>query len=400
MKQRILFVEDNPILAKMYEMMFEREAELWEVVTAPDAEQAVELMARSSFGVIVSDMGLPGMSGIELIDLVRRQYPACSRIILSGLSDQEEVVRSLNATHQFLAKPVSAKALKATLARIGSLDACLSDKALRSLVGELTTLPSFPSLYIRIMEELGAEEPSIDKVAKIILQDPSMTAKLLQIANSAALGLERKLSSPFEAVQQLGLSMVRSLVLSVHIFSAFKQSQLQGFSIDSLWAHSMRTATVAQRLMQHEGAEQVEAEEAYIAGMLHDIGKLMLANSLPEKFQQALALAAARPCSLPEAEVEVLGANHAGVAAYLLGLWGLPATIVEAVAFHHTPSIGQSGGFGALTAVHAANVFEHESCGSSTNGLQVQIDADHLASLGLLKRLEAWRAVSVKALIP
>ncbi len=229
MKKRILFVEDNPLLVSLYAMMLEGEQEHWEVSTARDGEQALALMAQTPFDVVVSDMGLPGMSGIELIDQVKHRYPGCCRIILSGLSDQQEVVRCLNATHQFLAKPFNVKALKATLARIGALDAFLADEALKSLVGQLGTLPSFPSLYVEIMKELGAAEPSVERIANIVSHDPSMTAKLLQIANSAALGLARELSSPFEAVQHLGLGTVRSLALAVPIFSCFEQTHLQGF---------------------------------------------------------------------------------------------------------------------------------------------------------------------------
>ncbi len=146
--------------------------------------------------------------------------------------------------------------------------------------------------------------------------------------------------------------------------------------------------------MQLEDAEPAEAEEAYIAGMLHDAGKLMLANSLPGDFQRAVGLAAARPCALHEAELEVLGATHAGVAAYLLGLWGLPATIVEAVAFHHIPASGHAGGFGALTAVHAANALEHEFFDDPPSARKPAMDAVYLSRLGLQDRLDVWRAAA------
>jgi len=391
MKQRILFVEDNPLLAEMYAMMLEGEQEHYVVATARDGEQAMELMAQKPFDVVVSDMGLPGMSGIELIDQLKRRYPGCCRIIISGLSDQQEVVRCLNTAHQFLAKPFNVKELKATLARIGALDAFLADEALKSLVSQLGTLPSFPSLYVEVMKELRVEEPSIERITDIVSRDPSMTAKLLQIANSAALGLGRELSSPSEAVQYVGLGTVRSLALSVHIFSCFEQTRLEGFYIDSLWGHVVRTAAIARRLMQLEGAEEAEAEEAYISGMLHDVGKLMLANSLPKEFQRVVVLAAGRPCTLHEAELEVLGVTHAGVAAYLLGLWGLPATIVEAVAFHHTPTCGHAGGFGALTAVHVGNVLEHEFFDSSPGTRKPDIDTAYLSRLGLQGRLDVWR---------
>ncbi len=397
MKKHILFVEDNPVLLSAYPMMLGSEAQRWEISLAPDGEAALEMMAQAPFDVLVSDLGLPGIGGIELIRLARERYPGCCRIVVSGLTDQEEVSRALNATHQFLAKPVEVKTLKGTLARVGALDAFLSHSALKSLVGRLGTLPSFPSLYVEIMKELGAEEPSVERIGEIISQDASMTAKLLQIANSAVMGLGRELTNPAEAVQHLGLSTVRSLALAVQIFSPLAQLRLKGFSLETLWAHNVRTAAIARRLMGLEGAEVGETDDAYTAGMLHDAGKLMLAHSLPRQFQEALDLAASQPCPLHEAEFQVFGATHAAVAAFLLGLWGLPATIVEAVAFHHSPAQGRAGGFGALTMVHAANVLEHEFFDDTPAALKPEMDATYLSALGLTDRVDIWRAAAVVA---
>ena len=281
--------------------------------------------------------------------------------------------------------------LKSTLARIGSLDTYLRDPRLKALVGRLGTLPSLPSLYVEVMKELAKEEPAVERISSIIARDPGMTARILQIVNSAVLGLPRKISSPFEAVQYLGFGTVRSLVLSAHIFSQFQQGGFKSFPIQQLWDHAMSTATVAGMIMRMEQAGLAEAEEAYVAGMLHDVGQLMLANSLPEQFQQAVALAARQGIPLHEAELQIYGATHAAAAAYLLGLWGLPATIVEAVAFHHTPLRSDVRLFSPLTAVHAANVLEHEFSTRLTFGRPSVFDTAYLESIGLQDRLAAWR---------
>lgn len=391
MKKRILFVEDNSLLLQMYVMMLEGEQEHWEVSTAESGAQALELLGKTPFDVVVSDMRMPKMSGIELLTEIRRKHPRCSRIIVSGLNDQEEIARSLGSTHQFLAKPFDVKALRATLGRICHLDAYLRDETLRSLVSQFDALPSFPSLYVEIMKELSAEEPSIDTIAGTIAKDPAMTAKILQIVNSAAIGLSRKVGSPFEAVQYLGLSTVRSLVLSAHIFSCFEHTSLKGFSVNELWEHGTRCARLACMILQFEEAEPGDTEDAYIAGMLHDIGKLMLADSMPDAFQKALAAANERAIPLHQAEQEVFGATHAGVAAYLLGLWGLPASIVEAVAFHHSPGHSSLRVLTPLAAVHAANAIEHEM----TLGIPLEetpvLDRHYLAEIEMERRLDKWR---------
>jgi HD-like signal output (HDOD) protein len=218
-----------------------------------------------------------------------------------------------------------------------------------------------------------------------------MTAKMLQIVNSAVMGLAHKVSSPFEAVEYLGLGTVRSLVLSAHIFSCFKQVNLKRFSVNQLWSHSLRTALVARRIMHLEQADPIDGEDAYAAGMLHDVGKLMLAESRPDLFQQALGLAAERPTPLPDAEREILGATDSGVAAYLLGLWGLPAAIVEAVAFHHTPRASEVQVFGPLTAVHVAAVLEQELADPDATRQRDALDTEYLVQVGVQARLKDWR---------
>jgi HD-like signal output (HDOD) protein len=284
------------------------------------------------------------------------------------------------------------KTLKDTLARVSGLDSYLNDKKVQTLVGRFGSLPSFPSLYIEIIRELDSGTSSIDSIAAIVAKDPGMTAKILQIVNSAAVGLARKVSSPFEAIQFLGVGTVRSLVLSAHIFSCFDRSRLPGFSVEQLWTHSFRTGTLARRILLLEQKDSSEAEEAYTAGMLHDAGKLMLAHSIPDQFQKALILAAEKHLPLHEAELEILGATHAGAAAYLLGLWGLPAPIVEAVAFHHTPGRSDLRTCGPLTAVHAANVLEHELAQTAPYGRTSEIDPNYLEAIGIPDRLELWRA--------
>ena len=399
MKKRILFVEDNPLLLEMYAMVMDSERDKWEVVTMGDARQALATLDQCAFDVIVSDMRMPGMDGIEFLGEVRRRLPGCSRIIISGLSDQAEVVRSLNSTHQFLAKPVDVKMLRDTLARISGLDAFLQEQKLRALVGQVGALPSFPSLYLEVMQAMRTEEPSIETVGNIIAKDPAMTAKMLQLVNSVASGLARKVGSPVEAVQFLGINTVRSLVLSTHIFACFEHATLKGLSISQLWKHAMRTGLLARTIMQLEQAGETEAEDANVAGVLHDMGKLMLAESLPEQFQQALALVAERGLSSEQAELEVFGATHAGVAAYLLGLWGLPAAIVEAVAFHHIPSRSPTHAFGLLAAVHTANSLEHELSREPVADLAAGLDADYLRSIGVQDRLPAWRREAAKLVL-
>jgi putative nucleotidyltransferase with HDIG domain len=220
--------------------------------------------------------------------------------------------------------------------------------------------------------------------------DPAMTAKLLQLVNSAFFGIARKISNPVEAVQLLGINTVRSLALSIHAFSCFDHAKMPELSIDRIWTHCLVVGNLARKIAQIEELELGTVDEAFISGLLHDLGKLMLAVNMPERYVASLALA--RKNNIPDldAEREIFGATHADVGAYLLGLWGLPVPIVEAVALHHLPRQNVEKTFTPLTAVHVANVIDQER--SVVDGeRRSQFDLEYLADLGLEARLPEWR---------
>jgi HD-like signal output (HDOD) protein len=216
-----------------------------------------------------------------------------------------------------------------------------------------------------------------------------MTAKMLQLVNSAFFGFARNVSSPIEAVQLLGIGRIRALALSILIFSAFESRKITAFTIESAWKHSVETALGAQQIARMETEDETFLEQSFSAGLLHDLGKLILADNLPEPYEQAIRKSAAEETRLVQEEKLAFGATHAELGAYLLEMWGLPVPLVEAVAWHHTPEEAQSLGFCPLTVVHVANALR-----PSGNGLRssAAISTDYLQAVGKTDRLAAWRA--------
>ncbi len=397
-KKRVLFVDDETMLLDLYKMVFEDESDHWQICFAPGGKEALALMDEAPMDVLVSDMRMPGMSGAELVQEVMRRHPKTSRLIMSGYADSEQIAQCLGATHQFIAKPFELKILRSTISRVCSLDSCLLDERLMSLVAQLHTLPSLPSLYFRIMDALASPDSSLEQIGGIIASDPSMTAKILQLVNSAFFGIARRISNPVEAVQFLGVGRVRSLVLSLHVFSCFDDVRVKNFSIERVWKHSLSTGLVAQKIARMQKADRAFTDEAYVAGMLHDIGKVMLAASLPDLYEKAVNLAVDEKLPLGEAEREIFGVTHAQVGAYLLGLWGLPITIVEAVAFHHEPQMSGVKTFSPLTTVHVARALERQLHEPEANAAEVAIDTEYLSELDLDDRLEDWRDAAEETL--
>ncbi len=400
MKKRVLFVDDDPLQLNLYALMLEDESDTWEVALAPGGREALEILDQGRFDVVVSDMRMSGTDGLELMTEICRRHPHVSRIIISGIDDQEEIARCLETTHQFLVKPVGASDLLATLACIRQLDAYLRDEKLKALVGKLDALPSFPTVYLKIMKEINSDEPSVEIIADIVVKDPALTAKMLQVANSAAFGLAQKVSSPFAAVQFLGMTAVRSIALSSHVFSNFERVPIKGFSPRQLWDGALRCARITRTIMQMEGADENPTEDACAAAMLRDTGKLMLARNLHQPYQQAIKLATRQQIPLSDAEKEIFGATSTGVAAYLFGLWGLSAPMVEAVAFHLQPGKSGTKAFGPLAAIHVANVFVGQFSPDRPPGKPVELDLNYLSAIGVQNRLTAWRAEIENSIAP
>jgi HD-like signal output (HDOD) protein len=392
-RKRILFVDDEPMILKLFEIMFERLRTDWEMDFANSGFTAVQLMAKAPYDVIVSDMRMPRMNGAELLTEVMRRYPKSARIILSGFADQEMIMKCVGVTHQYLAKPCGVEILRSTLTRVCALDRWVSDDKLRVILGQLETLPSPPALYSRIMEELESPSASMQSIGEIIAQDFGLLPKLLQLVNSAFFGISQDVTSATEAVQLLGVETVKSLALSIHVFSCFDKRRCPDISIDSLWRHSVGAAALAKKIVEFEHGDQQMAEAAFTSGLLHDVGKLLLATSVPAAFREAIILAKVRQIPFWEAEREIFGATHADVGAYLFGLWGLPIAIVESVAWQHCPAQSQPLVFNPLTAVHVADALENERSGAVIGGVSTSVDPQYLAELGLSDRFSVWREV-------
>jgi HD-like signal output (HDOD) protein len=391
MKKRILFVDDEPNVLGGLQRMLRSMRHEWEMAFAAGGKEALDVLARESFDVVVTDMRMPGMDGADLLAKVMSRYPKTVRIILSGHSDREVIMKSIGPAQQYLSKPCDAEILKSTVVRACALRDLLANETLKGLASQMHSLPSLPSLYVELMTELQSPDSSITRVGEIISQDVGMTAKILQLVNPTFFGVRDHISSPAEAARLLGLDTIRALVLSVHVFSELDQIRVPGFSPDALWPHSFGVGNISQRISRTENQEHRVADESLMAGLLHDSGKLVLASNVPDQYAQALTLARSKNVPELKAEQEIFGTTHAEVGGYLLGLWGLPDSIVGAVAFHHCPSKWLGQVFSPLTAVHVANVLERELRDSGADVGMPVIDYNYLSKLGLADRPPAWR---------
>ena len=390
MSKRILFVDDEPMVLFGLQRSLRSMREEWEMAFVTNGLEALQLMESQPFDIIVTDMRMPVMTGAELLDQVKRRFPQCFRIILSGQADQETILRAVDPTHQYLAKPCDTTELKKRLTRAFAVRGLLKNEELQAVVSRLEALPSLPSLYLEVTRELENREPSLPRIGRLVSEDMAMTAKILQLVNSAFFGLRCRISSPKQAVQMLGLDTLRALVLTTHVFDKFRTHSLGEEETSYLWKHSFAVGSFAKHIATSEKADRQLVDDCFTAGLLHDAGKLILAFTMEKKYLLVLEAIRKNGTKLIAAETEILGCNHAEVAAYLLGLWGLPEAVIDGVAWHHAPSRSMQTGFSTVVATHVASIFHDQQCPFWMQD-DVPLDVEYLNQNNLAGRELIWR---------
>ncbi len=392
MLQSILFVDSERFVHKALQRSFRDMRDLWRIHFVAHPTEGLALMARETVDIVITEMVFAGGSGHDFLETVRNRYPQTVRIILSGYVDRTIILQSVDLAHQFLSKPCDDADLKATIARAIFIKDLLANEALKQVVARTDSLPSLPAHYLELIEVLESEEASIKTVADLLAGDLGLVTKLLKLVNSSYFGFSQRIVNPVKAVSLLGLDLIQAFVLAAGIFDQYKRLKLHGISIEQMWTHAMTTAAIAKTIAQSSGMDRKAIDLAFMAGMLHDTGKLLLAAHLPASYKAVIRHMKRHRCDMISAEMPLLGTTHAAVGAYLLGLWGLPDTIIDAVAFHHSPALKADQGFGAVAVTHIADAFANGAAVlRRTQSLIDGLDYVFLEKIGMRDRIPAWR---------
>jgi putative nucleotidyltransferase with HDIG domain len=349
--KRILFVDDDSRFLEALRVGLQPRAAEWSMSFVESGARAIQELEQSPQDVLVADVRMPEMDGAQLLRAVRERWPDTIRIVLSGAADLADVIRLLPIAHQYLNKPCLAKRLEEVIERSLDVMAILSKQSLRALMGSTDRLPAQPRVFSRLRVAMANDKISAREVSRIIRADAMVTAKVLQIANSAFFGPARRVTSIEQAVMYLGFPAVRNLAMCAEVFAHRPRNSFAApLSLERLQQHTNRVAAVVHALT----SETAWNDDAVLAALLHDVGYWVLVQECPQDLEKALDVAIADRIPIHEAETRVLGASHAEVGAYLLGLWGLPYPIVEAVARHHTPEGVRTVKFDVLAALAVA----------------------------------------------
>jgi len=390
MLKRLLFVDDEVMVLEGLRRALHGMRGEWEMSFVESAAAALQALKQLPYDAIVTDMRMPLMDGAQLLEKVKQDHPDVVRMVLSGQSSREAVFRSIAPAHQFLSKPCDPHELALRLSQAFATRDLLENPALKTVVSGLRSIPSLPTLYGELTTALRVEDTSLARIERIISKDVGMATKVLQLANSAFIGVRGQVSSLLQALSLIGTETVRTLVLSVHVFSQFDGNSVIAAYLPALWDHSVAVAAIAQRIACSETRKKAMAEESFTAGLLHEVGKVVLLAEMPREYRHIVDSAATDPGGALALERKHLGCTHAQVGAYLMSIWGLPAPLVHAVALHHNPSESAETEFSSLTAVHAADAIVSAADALPLNR-DIELDVQYLDRLGLREKDPVWR---------
>ena len=246
---RILFVDDEPMILNSMRMRLGRRRPEWDCVYVESGAEALAALTEGPVDVVVTDMRMPGMDGGTLLGIVRERYPHTFRMVLSGQMNRDAQLRALPVTHRFLVKPCLPAQLEAHISAALEMHQRLDNPALADLIGGIRQLPSSPMLYAELTRMIADPNVGVAQISRVVERDAGITARLLHVANSAFFGVRRQIRTTLEAINWLGVDLVRKLVLSCELGQLAAQADLPARLIDDLQTHAILTARIGPRAM-------------------------------------------------------------------------------------------------------------------------------------------------------
>jgi HD-like signal output (HDOD) protein len=388
MKRTLYVVDDQPQVLEVAVLILRTADPQWEVVGFKDPQQALEAVKSAPPDLMLSDQIMPGVSGSELLDKVRAISPATIRILMSGHVALSNLTL-ITSAHQYLAKPFDPTALRGIIKRSFAAQARIVNLGLQRVVTALRSIPSLPQVHQSLLQELEDGRTASTVIANMVADDPGLSLKVLQLANSPLFGTGGAITSPVDAVMCLGTDMIAAIVLSQSLFRHYESLQRPEMDLQRVWTHSWETARLAQRLCRDQGLPAKTGEEAFLAGLIHEIGRFILIDNFPDQFKEACDKARRAGGPLAASLRETFQATPSQVAAYVLELWGLPDAPITAVGVLDNPQDDAAKGFTISAVLYIANHITSAKFPPDSFPVE-DWNMDYLKSVGCADQIPVW----------
>ncbi|MFK5984089.1 MAG: response regulator [Pseudomonadota bacterium] len=352
----IIFIDDEVAILRSFKRILRHLSKQHQIEFVSDSLEAIELFKTKTYQLIVSDMKMPEKDGCYVLSEAQKYSPGALRVILSGYSEQEQSLKASLYAHLFIAKPFESRAIVELIERAEGLQQMGLSEKLLSKLGQLNALPPAPKSYRSLTEALRAEDNSITArdISNLLQQDMVLVSKILQLTNSAFFGIPQPINDLERAVTLLGVEIIKGLILHYELIGKLQDQPEPEPWQKAMYRDSIQTAQLAKETALNSKQSRKIQESAFLAGLLHDIGRLVLVEQAEAESDMDKLFAEQTGIELCELEQQLFGVHHGWVGAYLLKLWGFSDEIVEAVALHHYPLQSEDTCFTPLSAVHVA----------------------------------------------
>lgn len=388
-RAKIIFVDDDPLLIHGLECSLRDMNKEWDMSFAGSGKEALQIMEAKNFDVVVTDMRMPDMTGAQLLNEVKKLYPNTIRFILSGYSDEKMVLETIHATDQFLNKPCKEEELKTAIKESLEARRILHNSKIAEVVSKMEHLPAMPALYIKLKRLLADKNSSLKEISDLISMDVSITAKILQLVNSAFFGLRHRIVDIHQATVYLGIKTIKAVIIMADLFTKFSDEEMKIFNIEELYQHSVLVGNISRAIAAEVSNKMVDS--ASMAGLLHDVGKIIFIRNYFDEYKKCYNESEVSRRPIWEIEKSLIGLTHADAGGYLMSIWGIPAEIVQAIVFHHQ-SPEATNEITLCTIVQTSNVLYHKILAEKAED-QEKIDyyTECLANLNLSpEHLQQW----------
>ncbi len=392
--KKILFVDDEPAVLDGLEDSLRKFRRRWDMTFACGGDAAISKMTDSNYDVVVSDVRMPGLSGIEVLQYAKDNHPNAVRIALTGYADEDNTIKLTELAQRYLTKPCAVDELDEVISRDTGLIEAFDNPIVQELAGAAGRLPAGENVQGKLLESINSSDSSVHDIANLVEEDLALTAKILQLANSSFFRRQVSVVSARQAVTHLGLEVIRSLLLADQLFEKSKDiPKMDYFDVSAMQKHSQLCSSIAKEI-----APASECSSALMtAGLLHDVGKIIIAIERPEVVASLVSVQDGAPYTWASsaAERDILGCTHAEIGGYFLNLWGVPTSVVEAVTFHDTPSAIFSHELDIVGVVHISNYLAHWAVEKEPSDVvESKLDHDFLERIAMSDKLDEWKSVA------
>lgn len=391
-RTKILFVDDEINILNGLKRSLHSMSQEWDMSFTDSARNAMNILSEDEYDIVVTDMRMPELSGLDLLKYVYLNYPKMVRIILSGHTDRSIIMKTIGLAHQFFTKPSNSDDLIDALKKIIYIRSYLNNTEILKILSLLKSIPVMPVIYNELIALMNDEEVSLKKVGDLISKDIGLSTKILQLVNSSFFAVMRHVSDIHQAINLLGMEIIKDMLLSFQVFTQVDKNLVKDFHLSELWTHSLATAYIAKSIAKDLNLSIEIAEMSFIAGILHDVGKLILVTEFSNEYHQVIDLNKNQKMGVIEAENKILGISHNVIVAYLASIWGFSQSVIEATFLHHNPGMISTTNITITTCIHLADYIHHHLLATNDLNNFVNIgthhyDEEYINALGLQEKV-------------